>query len=143
MTQTPLSLANESDFNDLSKCFIKYRNDYEAPTVLPFGSYKEIDTAFSAIAKSCKLGTLVTIKFVPRVQAPVPEVNYSRILAETEATVEASNGNTHIYISSPGILGILFSIFCIVVFYIGTKCALAVDAPANFASNEFRYGREM
>ena len=143
VTQTPLTLKTTQDFLELTKCFIKYRKDFKSPTVLPFTTREEIDSAFKKIAKSSKSGTIVTILFVPRIKANTPVINYARILAETDTVVEAGNGNSHIYVSSPGILGILFSGFCIVVFYLGVKCAMEVDAPAVFASNEFKYGREM
>ena len=143
LTQTPRTLDTEAEYTELIKCMTSKNANYAAATELQFNTYQEISEGLTKITKSSNTSTVVTVRFLPAVETLSKHREYSRILAEDKTSVLAANGNTYIYVSSPGILGILFSIFCIVVFYIGVKCALEVDAPANFAENEFKYGREM
>lgn len=143
MTQTPRTLDTEAEYNELIKCMTSKTQNYQPATELSFNTFEELSDGLAKITKSSSTTTVVTVRFLPTVETLSKHKEYSRILAEDQSSMLAANGNSYIYVSSPGILGIIFSIFCIVVFYIGVKCALEVDAPANFAENEFKYGREM
>lgn len=73
-----------------------------------------------------------------------------RLLAEEEAATGADTANLvgatngkKVFVKPAAVFGIILSLALGLTLWIGVYCMLFVEGPANFATKEFKFGREM